>query len=154
MKIRTRYILSVIVLIISITVVFLPTKIVSMIDGVFSDKICLNQHCFSKPHGWTNTNRIADIVAYILGDAPSDRGSYILELSDGRKVILHESSLSSVESFPSHIQYKQFNKNCTYIYESHSEEKSEIIEIINYGITIYLPEDEKVKNEILAAICN
>lgn len=153
MKIRTRYILGIIVLLISISVVLLPTKVVSVLDGIFSDKICLNQHCFRKPYGWTNTNRIVDIVANMLGDAPSGKDSYILELSDGRKVIIHEVPLSSVENLPSHIQHKQFNENCTYIYELHPEEKSEIIEIINYGITIYLPEDEKVKNEILTAIC-
>ncbi len=94
------------------------------------------------------------MIAYFLEDDNVNKDTgYILELRDGRKVIL-ERLPPSKQPYPPQVTHANFKQKCDYIYQDYPNEQGTIIEVLNYNITIFLPNDKEVKNKILTAICN
>ena len=154
MKKYNRYFITIPLLIIGLLFLWTPRTIIVFVDNFFSNEICLNGHCFQKPDGWINTNNWSSMVAYFLEDGNVGKGTgYILELTDGRKVIL-ETLVPSKQPYPPHIKEVNFKHKCDYIYEDYPNEQGTIIEVLNYNITIFLPNDKEIKDKILTAICN
>jgi len=154
MKTYTRYLIAIPLLVIGLLSLWTPRTVVVFLDDFFANELCLNGHCFQKPEGWINTNNWSLMAAYFLedGNVRKDTG-YILELTDGRKVIL-ETLVPSKQPYAPHIKEVNFKHKCDYIYEDYPNEQGTVIEVINYNITIFLPNDKIVKDKILTAICN
>ena len=155
MKKYFKQLITIAILILVIVFMLTPRPFILFFDGFFSNEICVNEHCFQKPEGWINTKNWYTIVTYIIQEdnKMKDEG-YILESVDGRKVIIEALPISNDIILPPNVKHASFNQKCDYIYEDYPAQPATDIEIKNYGVTLFLPNDEVIKNQILAAICN